>query len=140
MAETAISLPFSIDPYGKVAVAGSYSKIWADRVRSVLGTFLRERVHRPTFGTLIPYSLFDTQSAAAAEIEAEVQQAFATQLQPLTLEEVVVTADEYTNTLTAEVIYALPSTGDLESVVLPIAKAGGTAYIDGTFPLFEDPL
>jgi phage baseplate assembly protein W len=51
MAEKTIALPFSVDPYGKVTVASDQSKIWADRVRSVIGTFLRERVMRPEFGT-----------------------------------------------------------------------------------------
>ena len=57
MSEIAMSLPFSIDPYGKVSSTTDQKKIWADKVRSVLGTALRERVMLPTFGTLIPYEI-----------------------------------------------------------------------------------
>ena len=73
MSEKSLSLPFSIDAYGKVSVTSEQSKIWADRVRSVLGTSLRERVMRPTFGTLIPYAIFEGAETAEAEIKAEVE-------------------------------------------------------------------
>ena len=46
MAEKTLALPFSVDPYGKISVTSEQSKIWADRVRSVIGTTLRERVMR----------------------------------------------------------------------------------------------
>ena len=76
MNERAISLPFSIDSYGGVATTTDQSKIWADKVRSVLGTMLRERVMRPDFGTVIPYSLFNGETSAVDEIRGEVSKAF----------------------------------------------------------------
>jgi phage baseplate assembly protein W len=117
MAEKAISLPFLIDPYGRVASTQSQSKIWSDKVKSVLGTTLRERVMRPNFGTLIPYSLFNTENTAAVEIESEVNKAFTEQLALLTLEKVNVTSDPYTNVLTIEVIYGLPNDEIVSTVV-----------------------
>ena len=107
--ESAISLPFSIDPYGKVSSTTSQSKIWQDRVLSVIGTTLRERVMRPAFGTLVPYAMFESEDDAQAEVRNEISQAFRQQLNLLTLDKVVVNFDEYTNQVTVSVTYDLPN-------------------------------
>lgn len=131
MAEKAISLPFFIDPYGKVGVTQSQSKIWTDRVRSVLGTTIRERVMRPTFGTLIPFALFDTETSATAQIEVEVQKAFSEQLPLLNLQTVNVTIDEYTNVLTVEAVYGLPNNEVVSTVV-------GLVLVQGANPIYQE--
>ena len=133
MSEKAISLPFLIDPYGRVASTQSQSKIWSDKVKSVLGTTLRERVMRPNFGTLISYSLFNTETTAASEIETEVTKAFVEQLSLLTLEKVNVTNDQYTNVLTIDVIYGLPN----DEIV---STAVGLVLVQGTKPIYEELL
>jgi len=133
MSEKAISLPFLIDPYGRVSVTQSQSKIWSDKVKSVLGTTLRERVMRPNFGTLIAYSLFNTETSASAEIESEVSKAFTEQLPLLTLEKVNVTSDLYNNVLKIEVIYGLPNSEIVSTVV-------GLVLVQGTKPIYEELL
>jgi len=133
MSEKTISLPFLIDPYGRVASTQSQSKIWSDKVKSVLGTTLRERVMRPNFGTLIPYSLFNTETTAVSEIETEVTKAFVEQLSLLTLEKVNVTNDQYTNVLTIEVTYGLPNDEIVSTVV-------GLVLVQGTKPIYEELL
>ena len=133
MAEKALSLPFSIDSYGNVFSTSDQSKIWADRVRSVLGTTVRERVMRSGFGTLIPFSLFDTESSAMSQVKTEVNKAFITQLALLRLDKTTVTVDEYTRVLTIEVIYALPNNEVVSTVV-------GVVLIDGANPIYEELL
>lgn len=133
MAEQALSLPFSVDSYGNISTTIDQSKIWTDRVRSVLGTTVRERVMRPGFGTLIPFSLFDTESSAVSQVKTEVNKAFITQLSLLRLDKTTVTVDEYTNVLTVEVIYALPNNEVVSTVV-------GVALIDGANPIYEELL
>lgn len=133
MAEKAIALPFSIDSYGKVASTQEQSKIWADRVRSVIGTSLRERIMRPTFGTLIPFAMFETDSTAESQIRIEVEQAFTQQLSLLTLENVTVTVNEYTNVLSVNVIYALPNNETVSTVV-------GLVLVDGANPIYQELL
>ena len=133
MSERALSLPFSIDSYGNVATSSDQSKIWSDRVRSVLGTMLRERLMRPEFGTVIPYSLFNGATSAVDEVKAEVSKAFTSQLQILTLENVNVSMDEYTNVMTVEVIYALPNNEIVSTVV-------GLVLVDGANPLYQELL
>jgi phage baseplate assembly protein W len=133
MAQKAIALPFSIDPYGKVGSTQSQSKIWSDRVKSVLGTSLRERVMRPNFGTLIPYTLFNSETEATAQIQSEVEKAFAQQLDLLTLQQTIVTSDIYTSTLTVEVIYGLPN-DEVTSTLI------GLVFSQGANPIYEELL
>jgi phage baseplate assembly protein W len=133
MAERAISLPFSVDPYGRVSSTQLQSKIWSDKVKSVLGTTLRERVMRPNFGTLIPYSLFNSETSAVAEITSEVNSAFVGQLPLLSLQKVNVTSDQYSYVLTVEVIYGLPNSEVVSTVV-------GLVLIQGTKPIYEELL
>jgi len=133
MAQKAIALPFSIDSYGKVSSTQSQSKIWSDRVKSVLGTSLRERVMRPNFGTLIPYTLFNSETEATAQIQSEVEKAFAQQLDLLTLQQTNVTSDIYTSTLTIEVIYGLPN-DEVTSTLI------GLVFSQGANPIYEELL
>lgn len=78
--ETAVSMPFKLDAYGRFTSTTDQSKIWADRVRMVIGTNLKERVMRPDFGSLVPASFMETQEMASSLITSEVQKAFSTQL------------------------------------------------------------
>jgi phage baseplate assembly protein W len=133
MAEIAISLPFRVDPYGKIAVSTDQQKIWADRVRSVLGTALRERVMQPLFGTEIPYSVFSTQEDAAVLIERETQSAFEIQLPLLNLQAVTTTFDEFTGIINVSTVYDLPNNVQVETVI-------GIAYIQGTNPIYQETL
>lgn len=133
MAEKAIGLPFSIDPYGKVTVTSDQSKIWADRVRSVIGTFLRERVMRPEFGTNIPYSVFNTQEAAQEEVSTETAQAFTQYLPLLTLESVSTSFDEYANIINATIVYKLPNDVVVDTTI-------GILTIRGNTPPYEENL
>ena len=133
MAEITISLPFRVDPYGKIAVSSDQQKIWADRVRSVLGTALRERVMQPLFGTEIPSSVFNTQEDAAILIERETQSAFELQLPLLNLQAVTTTFDEFTGIINVSTVYDLPNNTQVETVI-------GVAYIQGTNPIYQETL
>lgn len=133
MIERAISLPFSIDPYGNVSSTVDQQKIWADRVRSVIGTSLRERVMRPDFGGKIAFKVFDNQDIAESSVKTEVQQMFGSQLPLLSLQDVSTSFDEYTGTLNTTVIYKLPN----DQVV---STSIGVVYISGNNPPFEEKL
>lgn len=131
MDEVTIRLPFSIDPYGKVSQTTDQSKIWADRVRSVIGTTLRERVMRPQFGTIIPYALFESSGTAISEVSSEITKAFAAQLPLLRLQNIEVTIDEYTNILNAEIIYDLPNNEQITTNI-------GLILLQGTTPPYKE--
>lgn len=132
-AEVAISLPFSIDPYGKITQTTEQTKIWADKVRSVIGTGLRERVMRPTFGTDIPSLVFENQEEADGRIQELVASSFNSQLPRLELQGVSNTYDSYSGTLNVEVTYALPN----EEVVTTTI---GLIVVSGNLVPYEESL
>lgn len=132
-AEVAISLPFTIDPYGKVAQTTDQSKIWADKVRSVIGTAVRERVMRPTFGTDIPAAVFENQEDADGRIQELVGSSFNTQLPQLNLDSVSSIFDSYTGTLNVEITYALPNEEIVSTTV-------GLIVISGNLIPYEESL
>jgi phage baseplate assembly protein W len=122
--ESAISLPFNIDPYGNVASTTDQSKIWADRVLSVIGPNLRERVMIPDFGTLVPTAFMETVEDASSLIQTEVQHAFSTQLTLLTLQKVNINFDEYEQYLNVNIIYSLPNSETVSTTVSLITVKG----------------
>jgi phage baseplate assembly protein W len=129
--EQAMAVPFSIDAYGAVTLATTQEKIWADRVRSVLGTNFNERIMRPTFGSLIPSAFMETTDEARNLIQAEVRTAFSTQLDQLQLENVSTSYDEYSDLLIVTVLYALPDDTQAETTISLIT-------LDGTNPAIEE--
>jgi phage baseplate assembly protein W len=131
--ETALSLPFTIDPYGKVQDTTDQSKIWSDRVRAVVGTNLRERVMYPDFGTLVGASFMETDETAEAQIITEVQRAFTLHLDLLKLQSVTASFDPYLNTTNVSIIYDLPNNEQVNTTV-------SLASIDTTTPIYEENL
>jgi phage baseplate assembly protein W len=126
MAEIGIALPFAIDSYGKVNVTDQQPKLWADRVRSVIGTAIGERVMRPEFGSEIPYADFKTADDASAQIEQTVLNSFQVQLSKLRLQSVTTSLDEYTGTVNVTIVYALPNQ-DLVTTTLGFASIIGNS-------------
>jgi phage baseplate assembly protein W len=129
--ERAISLPFAIDDYGNINTATSQSKIWADRVRSVIGTALEERVMRANFGTEIPKLLWDNASTSIEFLEREIKSAFLSFLPLLQLQNVETTFDANEQLITATIAYSLPNNEEaIESI--------GIATISPTGALTEE--
>lgn len=118
--ERAISLPFKIDDFGNIGSTISQEKIWADRVRSAVGTKLNERVLTQEYGTEIPKAALNSPDLAITSIEEEVETAFIRDLPTLELESVIATYEESTGVVSAEVSYFLPSK-EQTSVVIGIA-------------------
>lgn len=135
--ELAISLPFSIDQYGKVSSTNSQEKIWADRVLSVIGTTVRERVMRPDFGTVIPFAMFDDIDTAQFEIRTEIETAFSQQLPLLSLTKTDVFYDSYTNAISITLVYDLPNNQKVTSKVALTTNVGNIS-ISGISPAYEE--
>jgi phage baseplate assembly protein W len=133
MIEKAISLPFSVDPYGKISSTTEQPKIWADRVRSVIGTSLRERVMRPDFGGKVAFKVFENQDVAESSVKTEITEMFGSQLPLLTLQEVQTSFDEYSGTINTTVIYKLPNDQITHTNI-------GVVYISGNTPPYEENL
>ena len=131
VSEIAISLPFSVSEFGSIATTTSQEKIWADRVKSAVGTAVGERVMRPDYGTEIPANTFNTLEAASEILKQQIELAFTRDLRLLKLVSTVVNVDENNSTIEAEITYSLPNR-TTEVVLL------GFATLLGNLPLIED--
>lgn len=114
MTQKAIALPFSFNQSGAVAYTIDEKKIWTDRVVLVLMTKLNERVMRPTFGSEVPSSVFETISGAKTLIQKSVASAFSRWLPSLELISVELT--EENGELLADITYRYSPEGDEQSV------------------------
>lgn len=125
--ELALSLPFSVNPYGRISTTTERSKIWQDRVRSVIGTFLGERVMRPNFGADVVDAVHETSEEAIIIIETQVRQAFNTYLPTLTLTDVITNYDESTGIMEVEIVYSLPEATieDVSSTTIGLVRIAG---------------
>jgi phage baseplate assembly protein W len=124
MAEVAIAVPFAIDAYGRVAQTSNQEEIWADRVLSVIGTRLKERVMVPTFGTTITDFAYASIDKAVAGIEEAVQKAFLIYLPTLNLLEVDITRDDLQGNVLIDITYELPNDTETNTVVAIVAVGG----------------
>jgi phage baseplate assembly protein W len=131
--EVALKLPLSLDLAGNLVLANTQEQIWADRVRIALGTRIGERVMRPTYGTQIGESLFDTVSATTDIVKKEVGRVFHEQFPLLEVTNTDVTFNEFTNELTINIIYLLPNKQESTTQV-------GVVTISDTNAPFEELL
>ena len=132
LAELAISLPFKIDSLGKVGATNDQEKIWADKVRGVIGTAVGQRVYRPGFGCNATLGVFDTEEYVLNTIEEDITRAFSSFLPLLSLDEVSVQVDPETQIISVDVIYETPSGVDT-AVRLGIATISGTNSLSEEF-------
>jgi phage baseplate assembly protein W len=133
---TTISLPFTISSYGTVVATSSLEKIWQDKVRSVIGTTFGERVMRPQLGTTIPLKEMGTRSVMEQDIRTEISRAFTSYLPSLTLDNILISFDEYQNVINVEVLYTVPTSRSTTSKQLTLNI--GIATISGNSQLTEE--
>lgn len=93
----AISLPFRIDGYGRVATTSDMYKVYADRVRSLVSTHRGERVMLPGYGANVVRGLFDTLGTVPELMDIEVSAAFSDWLPELTYKGIDLVAEDAPN-------------------------------------------
>jgi phage baseplate assembly protein W len=106
--EKALSYPFRLDDYGNIASTNDQTKIWADRVRSVIGTVIGERVMRPEFGTKVSFAAFATRTAMEDIVRREVERGFYIHLPLLTVLDITFDFNDVENLVSANITYELP--------------------------------
>jgi phage baseplate assembly protein W len=121
--EYAISFPFRLDSYGDVAKTKDPSKIWADRITSVIGTMVGERVARPFFGTKIANQWLNGLSGIQGDMDAEIRQAFIEFLPLVTLLETSFENDDANGSLKVILTYSLPNDKE-ETTVIALVSIG----------------
>ena len=103
-----ISFPFRIDGFGNVATTTDPSRIWADRVRAVVSTYVGERIMRPDFGSNVARASFDVLSGLPDLLNSDMSVAFSRWLPGITFGGVTLTSDQEGTTHLA-VNYSIPT-------------------------------
>ena len=102
-----ISIPFQIDGYGKVASNDLPERVWANRVRSVMGTPVGQRVMNPSFGSNLPRNLMS--APVPGFIDTAVRSAASQWLPDINISSVQVSDNTTTDTeLNVEIVYEIP--------------------------------
>jgi phage baseplate assembly protein W len=124
----AIALPFSFDPSGAVFSSQDTKKIIQDRVVLAIMTYKKERVNRPTFGTLVRGVTFENQNTASTIITQEVSSGFSNLLPYLTLISTDIFID-VDSVLNVSVTYKYGIGTQPETVSVKVATLSGSGEI-----------
>jgi len=122
--ERTLAFPFKISQNGLVAVVDDQESIWSNKVKSVVGTTVRERVMRPVFGSRLNELAWNTEGYAKQSVQSFVEQAFLTWLPSLTLNEVTVSDIDDAGQLNISISYLLPNDTASVTTVGIVAVSG----------------
>jgi len=122
--EKTIAFPFKIDGNGKVNTTTAQANIWADRIRSVVGTLYGERVMLQNFGTKAPSHVLDGEKNTKEHIINEISSVIYDWLPSLTIKDITVGQVELDGTMQVNVIYSMPNNTDATVSVGVVAVNG----------------
>ena len=104
----AISFPFTFDPFGVVETTSDQTKIYQDRVLTLLSTVKGERPMRPTYGTDVARAMFENQGDAKKAIDQAVRSAINTWIPEVEISAVNVFLADESGKVGVEVNVVLP--------------------------------
>jgi phage baseplate assembly protein W len=112
-----ISLPFRIDGFGNIATTTDPSKIWSDRVRTVVSTYFGERVMRSNFGSFAGSMAFNEADYVSEILDSDMATAFSSWLPDITYRGAEQTLNK-DGTVSLRINYEIPT----------IDRAAGVVY------------
>ena len=104
----AISYPFTFDPFGVVFTTEDQTKIYQDRILTLLSTAVGERPMRPTYGTNVAKAMFENQTDAATAIDAAIRSAIEIWIPEVNVETIKVSSFDPNGAVGVEVNVSLP--------------------------------
>ena len=104
----AISYPFTFDPFGVVFTTEDQTKIYQDRILTLLSTAVGERPMRPTYGTNVAKAMFENQTDAATAIDAAIRSAIEIWIPEVNVETIKVSSFDPNGAGGVEVNVSLP--------------------------------
>ncbi len=126
-----ISVPFRFNEFGQVESSVTESKYWKDQILLTIMTRFGERLFRPSFGSGIGDTLFESEDTAAETAVRTLNTAFSTWLPRLVLTEIDPQFDSETGFLEISIQYVLPS-GESDTITL------NTAILNRTGDIIEE--
>ena len=131
ISEAAIALPFRFTAAGNVQIETTQAAIWADRVKSALGTIQGQRLLYSDFGTNIPATAWSTRTVMQETLADTINSMFLSLFPTLILDDVSISVDDSSNTIYADVIYRLPNQETIRTQT-------GIATLSGIYPIYEE--
>jgi phage baseplate assembly protein W len=104
----AISFPYTFDPFGVVDTSSDQTKIYQDRILTLLSTIKGERPMRPTYGTDVAKAMFENQGNAKKSIDQAIRSAIAQWIPEVEIANVNVTLFDESGRVGVEVNVVLP--------------------------------
>ena len=118
--QVAISWPYTLSPQGVVATTSSTTKIYLDRVLTLLSTNIGQRPMVPSYGVDWGAALFETDGDAQTAIEMGIRTAINTWISLVKVDSIKFDFDSTNGVETVIVNLILP---DKTTASLPIAIA-----------------
>jgi phage baseplate assembly protein W len=127
---SAISFPFTLDPFGVLETTDLPSKIWTDRVLTLLSTNIGQRPILTDYGTDIMRYLFENENNTALGVDQAIRSAIANWLPEISVKEISITNVDSEGRLVVELTILLP---DSTIKTLDVSKA--ILSLDGTITI-----
>jgi phage baseplate assembly protein W len=124
---SAISFPYTIDPFGKIKVTENISKIYTDRLLTLLSTNIGQRPILQGYGTDLMRALFENDNNLESAIGQAVRQAVARWMPDIGIEKIVIGSVNAEGEASVDITVVLPNS-TLTSVTLSTSTFGA----DGT--------
>lgn len=116
----AISYPFTLDGFGKIVTADQYTKVYLDRVLTLLSTNIRQRPILQTYGSDVGSISFESNNELEASISNIITSAISTWLPDIAVNKVTVGLPDENGIADITLIVKLPN-GNVSSVALTTA-------------------
>jgi len=127
---SAISFPFSLNPFGVVDSTELPSKIWVDRVLTLLSTNIGQRPILTDYGTDIMRFLFENENNTALGVDQAIRSAIANWLPEISVKEIAITNVDSEGRFVIDLTVLLP---DSTIKTLDVSKA--IFSLDGTITI-----
>lgn len=127
---SAISFPFTLDPFGALETTDLPSKIWTDRVLTLLSTNIGQRPILTDYGTDIMRYLFENENNTALGVDQAIRSAIANWLPEISVKEISITNVDSEGRFVVDLTILLP---DSTIKTLDVSKA--ILSLDGTITI-----
>lgn len=116
----AISYPFTLDGYGKIKTTDIYSKIYLDRIFTLLSTPLKQRPMLQSYGSSTNTLLFESGNTLEESVSEIVRSAINTWLPDVYIHQIKVGIPDENGIADIDISVRLPN-GNVSSVSLTTA-------------------
>jgi len=124
---TSISYPYTIDPNGLVSATGSSTKLYLDRVLTLVSTYIGQRPMMPDYGVDWSGALFENDNEARVAIPIAIRGAVAKWIPEVQVSKVNINFDELEGTENVTLELLLP-----DDTVTTLNISTATFNMDGT--------